>query len=301
MERLRVVLADLADPPDTLSMVACDDVLTAEAIEIVRKRLLRRRKKCEATRRPSDVLGALRRLQNPQISGYRHQNAIILSEPFNGIPSAVRRASGPQAHKLVGAMFGSIPPPGLTSVLSAYGRAALERAASAGVRIAIVTRGRHFRDISASVNRCAPDLDSWVAPPAGLFVVDERRVLLREGALRMTAAHEFAHALDAALAQRPRSYYSFESEELRYYFATATGFVNEYAASGLDEYFAESMRAYVEVNDERCAWLPLTRQDLYLRDPRMFALIDRLFRSEFLATERRSAQRLRCRVLVTRD
>jgi hypothetical protein len=107
----------------------------------------------------------------------------------------------------------------------------------------------------------------------------------------MTAAHEFAHALDAALAQRQRSYYSFESEELRYYFATATGYINEYAATGLDEYFAESVRAYVEVNDPACAWLPVTRQDLYLRDPRMFALVDRLFRTEFRKTERRTTRR----------
>ena len=103
----------------------------------------------------------------------------------------------------------------------------------------------------------------------------------------MTAAHEFAHALDAIIARKKRSYFSYESEELRYYFATATGYVNEYAASSLDEYFAESVRAYVEVNDERCAWLPLTRQDLYLRDPRMFALIERLFRSNLAHRERR--------------
>ena len=51
------------------------------------------------------------------------------------------------------------------------------------------------------------------------------------------------------------------------------------------------MRAYVEVNDERCAWLPLTRQELYLRDPRMFALIERLFRFSFSKTERRSQLR----------
>jgi hypothetical protein len=107
----------------------------------------------------------------------------------------------------------------------------------------------------------------------------------------MTAAHEFAHALDASLAERKKSYYSFESEELRYYFATATGYVNEYAASGLDEYFAESVRAYVEVNDPACAWLPLTRQDLFLRDPRMFGLIERLFASGFTARERRRAKR----------
>ena len=51
------------------------------------------------------------------------------------------------------------------------------------------------------------------------------------------------------------------------------------------------MRAYVEVNDERCAWLPVTRQDLYLRDPRMFGLIERLFKSGFAAVERRGALR----------
>jgi hypothetical protein len=75
------------------------------------------------------------------------------------------------------------------------------------------------------------------------------------------------------------------------HFATATGYINEYAATGLDEYFAESVRAYVEVNDPACAWLPVTRQDLYLRDPRMFALVDRLFRTEFRKTERRTTRR----------
>jgi hypothetical protein len=75
------------------------------------------------------------------------------------------------------------------------------------------------------------------------------------------------------------------------HFATATNYVNEYAASGLDEYFAESIRAYVEVNDPACAWLPLTRQDLFLRDPRMFALADRLFASGFQSRERRMTGR----------
>jgi hypothetical protein len=112
-------------------------------------------------------------------------------------------------------------------------------------------------------------------------VVEERRVLLRSKALSMTAAHEFAHALDAVIATRPRSYFSYENEEVRHLYSSATGFVNEYAASGLDEYFAESVRAYLEINDSRCAWLPLTRYDLRARDPRMFDLIDRLFRSAF--------------------
>lgn len=188
-------------------------------------------------------------------------------------------------------MFGRPAPAALVRVLAAFGVAALKRAATAGTTIAIIPKGGRFRDFSASVDRSLPEVDTWFAPPSGLFVVDERRVLLREGALRMTAAHEFGHALDAALAQRSHSYFSFESEELRYYFATATGFVNEYASTGLDEYFAESVRAYVEINDARCAWLPLTRQDLYLRDPRMFALVERLFASDLCATERRRLRR----------
>lgn len=144
------------------------------------------------------------------------------------------------------------------------------------VRIAIVPAERRFSDFSPAVARLVPGIDDWSAPPSGLFVVEERRVLLRDRAMTMTVAHEFAHALDAVLAEKPRSYFSYESAELRRCFATASGFVNEYAASGLDEYFAESLRAYVEVNDSRCAWLPLTRYELKTRDPRMFELIERL-------------------------
>ena len=291
MGGLRVVLADLSRPPDTSVLCSCDDTVTARSIEIVRKRLLRRRKQVSDSGAGS-LLGALRRLQNPQLAGYHpRQSVILLSEPFNGMPSAIRATAPSLAGSLVRKMLGYAPPAPLARVLAIFGRPALERAVSAGVKIALVPAGQRFCDASASVGRTVPDIDSWTAPPSGLFIVDERRMLLRDAALRMTAVHEFAHALDSALAQKPRSYFSFESEELRYYFATATGFVNEYAATGLDEYFAESVRAYVEVNDPRCAWLPLTRQDLYLRDPRWFALIDRLFRTDFQARERRATNR----------
>ena len=173
------------------------------------------------------------------------------------------------------------PPARLVRVLAAFGEGALRAAAAAAVKIAFVPEGRRFSEFSPSVASLVPGIDEWSAPPSGLFVVQERRVLLRSRAFSMTAAHEFAHALDAVLAKRPRSYFSFESEELRRYFSTATGYVNEYAASGLDEYFAESVRAYLEINDSRCAWLPLTRQGLFSRDPRMFGLIERLFATGF--------------------
>jgi len=295
----RVTLADVRSPPDTATLTPCEEAQTALAIERMRRSLLRLRRQAatqaDGQRSTSEsaeaILTKLRRLQNPQIAAYRRGDNIVLSEPFNGVRSAIARAPQAVAHTVLSTMLGAASPAELEDALAAYGESVLTAAMRRGFTIAIVPEGRPFASFSSSVARCAPGIDKWAAPPSGLFVVDEKRILLRPYALRMTAAHEFAHALDALLARKPRSYFSYESEELRYYFATATGFVNEYAASSLDEYFAESMRAYVEVNDERCAWLPLTRQDLYLRDPRMFALIERLFRTEFEDWERRTHSR----------
>ena len=289
------MLADLCDPPDTAIMSACTEAETALAIERVRVRLLRQRKRLLG--RVADaaaldaVIAQLRRLQNPHVGAYRKGACVILAEPFNGIPGVIRRARPAVVRCALERMMQAPPPSALISALASYGETALESAAKGGVSITLVPEGQPFSGFSSSVARCAPGIDEWVSPPSGLFVVDERKVLLRPRSLRMTAAHEFAHALDALLARKKRSYFSYESEELRYYFATATGYVNEYAASSLDEYFAESVRAYVEVNDERCAWLPLTRQDLYLRDPRMFALIERLFKTDFAVSERRACGR----------
>jgi hypothetical protein len=277
----RIVLADLERPPDTSLLMPCDDEETAAAVERLRARLLRRR---QALHGGSEcvldvVVAALRRLQNPQIAAYRSATALVLSEPFNAVPTSLRAASASVAMLAVRKMFGGRPPMRLVKILRAFGEPALAAAVCAGVRIAIIPQDRCFSEFSPSVASLVPGIDGWSAPPSGLFVVEEKKILLRSRALSMTAAHEFAHALDAVLARRPRSYFSFESEELRHYFATATGFVNEYAASGLDEYFAECVRAYLEINDPRCMWLPLTRKDLFSRDPRMFVFLERLFAS----------------------
>jgi hypothetical protein len=295
MRRPAIALADLADPPDTSKIAACDEAETAAVIDRVRARLMRRRKSLLARAKQSAeldrLIASLRRLQNPQLTAYMVDETIVLSEPFNGISRACPVAPANVARKAADAFFGKRAPAALRRVLAAFGEAALACARDAGITIRIVPTGVRFSQVSDSVARCVPGIDDWSAPPSGLFIVEDRRVLLRDRALAMTAAHEFAHALDASLATRKKSYYSFENEELRYYFATATGYVNEYAASGLDEYFAESVRAYIEVNDPACAWLPLTRQDLFLRDPRMFGLVERLFASGFAVRERRSARR----------
>ena len=78
------------------------------------------------------------------------------------------------------------------------GSGALRFAIAAGIRVHVLAEGERYRDLSPALRRLGIDVDSWPAPPAGLFVVEERRVYLRAlGA--MTVAHEFGHALDCAL------------------------------------------------------------------------------------------------------
>ena len=295
MGRRKVVLADLVRPQDTSTLVACDEAQTAAAVRVVRGRLIRRRQALvdrHGRRGELDrIVASLRRLQNPQLAAYAVDSSVLLSEPFGALPCAVQHAPIQTAAPAVRAMFGGSSPMRIVRTLAAFGEEALTLAVAGGVRIAVVPSARTYSEFSPAVARLVPGIDGWKAPPAGLFVVEERKVLLRSEALGMTAAHEFAHALDAVLASRPRSYFSYESQELRHYFGSAAGFVNEYAASGLDEYFAESVRAYLEINDPRCTWLPLTRYELHMRDPRMYDLIERLFASGFTARDRRIAMR----------
>ncbi len=275
-----ITIARLSDPPDTSLLERCSAAETERAKNIMSARLLRRRHLLGArgaTRASIErVLGALRRLHNPQLRAYACPRGIVLCEPFGARRSVVARASVDQAGHLVTALLGRPAPRELVAALAPFGRTALARVVDSGVRARIVPKNRSFSRCSRSVAALVPDIDRWQAPPAGLFVLEERLLLLRPHALRMAAAHEFGHALDAVLAERPCSYFSFESMTVREAFRCTTGFVNEYAASGLDEYFAESLRAYVEVNDERSTWSPLTRQTLFERDPRMFAIVERL-------------------------
>ena len=280
----RVRLAGLASPPDTSQLERAGARETADAIRVLTGRLWARRAVLAAREmtgpRLDVVLAGLQRLRNPELRGYRTCSGIVLSEPFGARSCSLRAATQAQARRLVARLLGREPSRSLVAALSPFGVGALSLAVDRGIRIAVVPAGRAFSQCSRSVAALVPDIDRWQAPPAGLFVLEERLVLLRQRALRMAAAHEFAHAIDAVLAQRPRSYFSFESARVRQAFASASGFVNEYAAGGLDEFFAESMRAYVEVNDDHSAWLPVTRMDLWKRGPQIYSIIDELFRRE---------------------
>lgn len=160
-----------------------------------------------------------------------------------------------------------------------FGTGAVERAASAGIRVIPLERGQQYRDCSASLARLGVDVDAWPAPPAGLFVVEERTMYLRSCS-PMTIAHEFGHALDCALGEG--IYRSATDAALERLFCDAKTYVTPYAGTSVDEYFAESMRAYVEVNDPASYWPRATRSKLHCIDPAMHAYIAQLFEVEFV-------------------
>ena len=167
----------------------------------------------------------------------------------------------------------------ISAALARFGEPALGFAAARGVRIVPLPKSRRYNDASPSLRRLGVDVDAWPVPPAGLFVVEERTVYLRS-ATPMTVAHEFAHGLDCALGGGV--YRSGYDLAIRRAFAGARDFVTPYAATGLDEYFAESVRAYVEVNDPSSPWPKATRSRLAAIDPRMHDAVAALFANELL-------------------
>ena len=162
----------------------------------------------------------------------------------------------------------------IAATLTRFGPDAVEFARARGVRVVPLASTRRYAEASASLRRLGVDVDVWPVPPAGLFVVEERTVYLRS-ATPMTVAHEFAHALDCALGSGV--YRSGYDANIRRAFARAREFVTPYAATGLDEYFAESMRAYVEVNDANSPWPKATRARLEAVDRPMFEAIEGIF------------------------
>lgn len=166
----------------------------------------------------------------------------------------------------------------VVETLLRFGRGALAYALRNRVRIVLLRRGEFYRDASNALARLGIDVDAWPAPPAGLFVVEERALYLRSRS-PMTVAHEFGHALDCALGGGV--YRSGIDPQVRSLFANATSFVTPYAATGVDEYFAESLRAYVEANDPASPWPRATRARLRHGDPGMYEFIELLFEHEF--------------------
>jgi hypothetical protein len=170
------------------------------------------------------------------------------------------------------------PESDVIETLLRFGRGALAYALRGRVRIMLLRPRELYREASAALARLGIDVDAWPAPPAGLFVVEERALYLRSRS-PMTVAHEFGHAIDCALGGGV--YRSGIDPQVRSLFANASSFVTPYAATGVDEYFAESLRAYVEANDPASPWPRATRARLRHADPGMHEFIERLFEHEF--------------------
>ena len=166
----------------------------------------------------------------------------------------------------------------IVRTLSLFGEPALRFATARGIRVVSLAYRERFAHASAALRRLAVDVDAWPAPPAGLFVVEERTMYLRSRS-PMTVAHEFGHALDCALGDG--TYRSGSDPLVREAFQAAREFVTPYAATGLDEYFAEGLRAYVGANDAHSLWPRASREQLRRLDPPMFEYIRGLFEREF--------------------
>jgi hypothetical protein len=173
-------------------------------------------------------------------------------------------------------MIDAAPPSAdaVEAVIRRFGAGAIAVAERAGIRITVLDRGERFGDRSPVLRRIVAGVDSWPIPPAGLFVVEERTIYLRSVS-PMTVAHEFAHDADCALGGG--IYLSGVDPRIRRAFASATAFVTPYAASACDEYFAECVRAFVEVNDLHSLWPRATRDRLWSVDPRMATIVASLF------------------------
>ena len=162
----------------------------------------------------------------------------------------------------------------IAKTLRRFGQRTLGYVAERGITVRPLTCGERYGDASPALRRLAIDVDAWPAPPAGLFVVEERTVYLRSRS-PMTVAHEFSHGLDCALGDGV--YRSGLDPKIRAAFKSASAFVTPYAATGHDEYFAECVRAYVGANDPTSCWPRATRERLAAIDPAMFEIIETIF------------------------
>jgi hypothetical protein len=159
--------------------------------------------------------------------------------------------------------------------LGAYPALLLERLVAAECRIRPLNAGERYCDTSPAVRRLGFDVDTWPTPPAGLFVVEERTVYLRSRSA-MAIGHEVGHAIDCALGGGV--YLSGLDPRIRAAYQCAQTFVTPYAASALDEYFAEAIRAYADRFNDPCSpWPPATRKRLRQCDPTMFAIVAEIF------------------------
>ncbi len=165
-------------------------------------------------------------------------------------------------------------PYSVRKVLGAYGPGVTKFLGEQEITIRVLDFGEEYIQASEELRRLNIQVDNWPTPPAGLFVVSERRAYFRRIS-QMTIAHELAHAFDLALGGE--GYYSSIDRDIQKAFACARRFVTPYAATRIDEYFAEAVRAWLEINDARSPWPAVSQNRLRKADPAMFEIIRSIF------------------------
>ena len=132
------------------------------------------------------------------------------------------------------------------------------------------------------------------ADPSGFFA---RRLVFAAGGPPASGSIAVGDGLAASQRLRPGArllvdghrftvsgvYHSGIDPQVRALFSAARAFVTPYAATGIDEYFAEALRAYVEANDATSVWPSATRERLTRIDPAMCAYVEALFATAFEA------------------
>ena len=165
-----------------------------------------------------------------------------------------------------------------------------ELLATNNVTIIVLREKQLFSDVSPALRRLGAGVDRWPIPPAGLFIVEERTLVLRSTS-NMTFFHEAMHAVDLCLGGAV--YRSTVDPRFRRCFERATAFVTPYAASGIDEYWAESARSWWGsiANDARSLWPRATRERLQSLDAPMYEIVRAIFEEEIprAAAARRAA------------
>lgn len=164
-------------------------------------------------------------------------------------------------------------PNAVSKILSAYFSPLIVRfLGQANTKSVIVGKGE-YKGASPVLRRLGIDVDAWPVAPEGLFVVEERTVYLRT-VDAMTVIHEHAHALDCALGGG--IYRSGHDSRIRAAYGNARMFVTPYAATGIDEWFAEGVRAVVEANVASSPWPKVTRERFRAIDPAGYDLVAEL-------------------------
>lgn len=72
-------------------------------------------------------------------------------------------------------------------------------------------------------------------------------------------------------------YRSETDPEFKAIYAAARHFVTAYARCGIDEFFAESGRAFLSINSSDSPWPRVSKSDLRRRDPALYAYLEVIF------------------------